>query len=412
MTHSFAQSGFLRHLLAYTASEVAAKASRLVVVVAVARTLSPEAIGLAAAALAAGDILKALTENGVNQRIIQSPPEELAQRCNTAHRIFWVWCSGLCLLQLAVAAGLFVMGHTMLAMLLAVLAGEYLFMPAGLVQAALAMREGKLQQTAAIAGGQVVGANALTALLAVVWASPLALVLPRLLTAPVWLVLMRRLRRWSPDRRAGFAALKPFVVYGWAVLGVELVKVLRLQADKLVVGAMMGAEALGIYFMAFNAGLGLATSFTQAFSVVLFPHLCAAEDKHGALRHGLSLSLLILTPLVLLQAALAPVYVPLLLGQGWAEIAPVVSVLCLAALPTVIWSAVAGWLRSENRPVTELRVSTVLAVGLIANTALMAPLGLMPVAVGYVCTCSAIMLAASWALLPRGSAITQEARAQ
>ena len=412
MTHSFAQSGFLRHLLAYTASEVAAKASRLVVVVAVARTLSPEAIGLAAAALAAGDILKALTENGVNQRIIQAPSEELPQRCNTAHRIFWGWCSGLCLLQLAVAAALFVMGHAMLAMLLAVLAGEYLFMPAGLVQAALAMREGKLQQTAAIAGGQVVGANALTALLAVAWASPLALVLPRLLTAPVWLVLMRRLRRWSPDRRAGFAALKPFVVYGWAVLGVELVKVLRLQADKLVVGAMMGAEALGIYFMAFNAGLGLATSFTQAFSVVLFPHLCAAEDKHGALRHGLGLSLLILTPLVLLQAALAPVYVPLLLGQGWAEIAPVVSVLCLAALPTVIWSAVAGWLRSENRPVTELRVSTVLAVGLIANTALMAPLGLMPVAVGYVCTCSAIMLAASWTLLPRSSAITQEARAQ
>lgn len=76
---------------------------------------------------------------------------------------------------------------------------------------------------------------------------------------------------------------------------------------------MMGAEALGIYFMAFNAGLGLATSFTQAFSVVLFPRLCAAEDKHGALRHGLGLSLLILTPLVLLQAALAPVYVPLLL---------------------------------------------------------------------------------------------------
>ncbi|WP_170599917.1 oligosaccharide flippase family protein [Ruegeria arenilitoris] len=412
MTHSFARSGFLQHLLAYTASEVAAKASRLVVVVAVARTLSPEAIGLAAAALAAGDILKALTENGVNQRIIQAPSEELARRCNTAHRIFWVWCAGLCLLQLAVAAALFIMGHTMLAMLLAVLAGEYLFMPAGLVQAALAMREGKLQQTAAIAGGQVVGANALTALLAVVWASPLALVLPRLLTAPVWLVLMRRLRWWSPDRQAGFAALKPFVVYGWAVLGVELVKVLRLQADKLVVGAMMGAEALGIYFMAFNAGLGLATSFTQAFSVVLFPHLCAAEDKHGALRHGLGLSLLILTPLVLLQAALAPVYVPLLLGQGWAEIAPVVSVLCLAALPTVIWSAVAGWLRSENRPVTELRVSTVLAVGLIANTALMAPLGLMPVAVGYVCTCSAIMLAASWTLLPRGSAITQEARAQ
>ncbi|WP_170350208.1 oligosaccharide flippase family protein [Ruegeria atlantica] len=407
MTQRLAHSSFLRHLLAYAASEVAAKASRLAVVVVVARTLSPEAIGLAAAALAAGDILKALTENGVGQRIIQAPQSELEQRCNTAHRIFWVWSGALFLLQVTIAIALYAIGHQTLALLLAILAGEYLFMPAGLVQAALAMREGKLQKTAAVAGGQVVGANVMAALLALLWASPLALVLPRLLAAPIWLVLMRRLRPWASNPKRGFAALRPFVGFGWAVLGVEVVKVLRLQADKLVVGAMLGAESLGIYFMAFNAGLGLATSFTQAFSVVLFPHLCAAPDKTKALRHGLGTSLLVLSPLVLLQAALAPVYVPLLLGAEWQQISPVVSVLCLAALPSVIWSAVAGWLRSENRAITELRVSTALAFALILNTAIMAPFGLMPVAMGYLMTSAALMLIASWVLLPRDQKTTE-----
>lgn len=400
MPASTFKTPFAGQLLAYAASESAAKASRLFVVVAVARSMDAAAIGIAAAALAAGDILKALTENGVGQRIISAPRDELAERCNTAHRIFWLWCGALVSVQVAIAGILLAAGHAQLALLLALLAVEYLFMPAGLVQAALAMREGKLRQTAVIAGGQVVFANVVTTLLALVWASPLAMVVPRVLSAPIWLILMRRLRPWSPDQTAGRAPLRPFVDYGAAVLGTELVKVMRLQADKLVVGALLGAEMLGIYFMAFNAGLGLATSFTQAFSVVLFPHLCAANDRLEALRRGLAITLALLGPLVLLQALLAPFYVPLLLGPEWQETSHLVSILCLAALPNVIWSASAGWLRVEGRPGQELAVSVVLAVVLVLNSALLAPFGLTAIAIGYLVLSTAIMLTATAVLLP------------
>ncbi|MEP3346656.1 MAG: oligosaccharide flippase family protein [Litoreibacter sp.] len=400
MPHSVSKTNFTSHLIAYAASEAAAKVSRLLVVVAVARMMDAEAIGVAAAALAAGDILKAFTENGVGQRIISAPEAELESRCNTARRIFWGWCLGLCGLQLLIAATLWGTGNQMLAALLAVLALEYLFMPAGLVQAALAMREGKLRQTAAIAGGQVVGANLMTVILAVFWPSPLTLVLPRLLSAPIWLILMRRLRPWSRTDAAGFVPLQPFWAYGWAVLGVEVVKVLRLQADKLVVGLMLGAESLGIYFMAFNAGLGLATSFTQAFSVVLFPYLCAANNRLGALRHGVSVSLLVLAPLVVLQAVMAPVYVPLLLGQQWSDVSLVVSILCLAALPNVVWSATAGWLRAEGRPQQELVVSVVLAAGLVGNVVVCAPFGMTAIAIGYLAVSVITMLGAAFIILP------------
>lgn len=393
-------AAFARQFFAYAVSETAAKASRLFVVVVVARMMDAEAIGIAAAALAAGDILKALTENGVGQRIISATESELASRCATARRIFWFWCGALFLAQSAIALTLYIVGQTQMAALLFVLSLEYLFMPAGLVQAALAMREGKLQQTAAIAGGQVVFANIATSLLALTWASPLAMVLPRVLSAPIWLVLMRRLRPWQPVPDVKHAPLRPFWEYGVAVLGVEVVKVMRLQADKLVVGTMLGAETLGIYFMAFNAGLGLATSFTQAFSVVLFPHLCAADDRLGALRHGLLVSLAVLTPLVLLQAGLAPLYVPLLLGETWQATSHLVSILCLAALPNVIWSATAGWLRVEGRPGQELLVSVALAVVLVANSILLAPYGLTAIAVGYLSFSTLIMLTATAMFLP------------
>ncbi len=387
---------FLKPLLAYCMSEAAAKGSRLLVVVSVARSMEVEAIGLAAAALAASDIVKSLSENGVGQRIISAPQEALDATCKTAHRIFWLWCGSLFALQLLIGAAIWaVTGDLLIWALIAILAGEYLFMPAGLVQAALAMRAGKMQQTAAIAGGQVVASNIMAALLATAIASPLALVLPRLLSAPIWLIAMRRLHPWSHRAlRAGLrpAPLRPFLRYGAAVLGVEVVKALRLQADKLVIGVLMGAEVLGLYFMAFNAGLGLATSFSNAFATALFPHLCTARDRAAALRQALFLSVGIITPLVVLQALAAPYYVPVLFGAGWDGIAEIVSLLCLAAIPGVIWSGAAQWLRSHDRPQTELRATVLMTVALIGTTALLTPYGLKAIAIGYLCVATATQL--------------------
>ncbi|MEM8729129.1 MAG: oligosaccharide flippase family protein [Pseudomonadota bacterium] len=401
---SLSSGPFARHLLAYAGSEAAAKASRLLVVVAVARTMDATAIGIAAGALAAADVLKSLTENGAVQRIIAAPQATLASTCRTARRIFTVWCFGLFVLQSA-AAGIMIAlgGDPMVAALIAILAAEYLFMPAGLVQVALAMREGKMQQTAAISAGQVVGANIMCVALAVLWPSPLALVLPRLLSAPIWLIAVRRLRPWQPDRSQPLAPLAPFLRFGWAILGVEIVKALRLQADKLLVGLLMGAETLGLYFMAFNAGLGLANSFSIAFSTVLFPHLCTSEDRATALQRALGLAIGIIAPIVILQSLAAPIYVPALFGAQWQDLSGVVSILCLAAIPGVIWSAAAQWLRAENRPEIEFMSTAAMALALMANTIVMAPYGLEAMAWGYLAVSTFTQLGA--ALPPLSAAL-------
>lgn len=388
---------FAANLLSYGASEVASKAARLLVVIVVARTLDLTEVGIAAAAMAAADILKALTENGVVQRIIAAPDRALQATCATARRIFWVWCIGLFAVQAGVAGMLHLSGGSLtLTLLVLILGAEYLFMPAGLVQVALAMRAGKLRQTAAIAGTQVVGANLMAAALVFVWPSAIALLLPRLLSAPIWLIAVRRLHPWTRDRAAGFAPVRPFFLYGRAVLGTELVKALRLQADKIVVGLTLGGEALGLYFMAFNAGLSLSNAFTTAFATVLFPALSQAADRAQALRQSIAVALCLITPVILLQALAAPVYVPLLLGPDWAQISGIVSILCLVAIPTTLWTATAGWLRAENRPEVELMVTTALALATVANTVLLAPFGLTAVATGYACVTTFVFIAAAW----------------
>jgi len=396
MIKTRSKDSIVQSLFAYGASEIAAKASRLLVVIAVARSLDLTQIGVAAAALAAADILKSLTENGVGQKIIAAKESDLAATCVTAHRIFWAWCVGLFLLQTGVGLALYAIGGSVeLLILILILAAEYLFMPAGLVQAALAMRAGKLKQTAAIAGAQIVGANLMSMVLALLWPSAIALILPRLVAAPFWMFAMRRLHPWQADLTQGRAPYKPFIRFGWAVLGVEVVKALRLQADKVIVGFMMGTEALGLYFMAFNAGLSLATSFSVAFSTVLFPFLCSSDDQSQSLRRSLVLALGLISPVVVLQAILAPWYVPVLFGSGWEDLSTVVSILCLVAIPTTLWSATAGWLRANDRPQVELIVTVILTLALMINTAILAPFGLVVVASGYAIVAAVVMVGAS-----------------
>ena len=393
-SHS-ARPSFLTNLLAFGASEVSSKATRLLVVVAISRTLSAENVGYAAAALALGEVLKSLTENGIGQRIIAAHKNDLEAICHSAHHLFWRFCVGLTLLQMTLGLGLHLAGQTTVGVLVGLMALEYLFMPAGLVQVALAMREDRLKQVAVISAVQVSGANLITVALAFIFASPLVLILPRVLTAPIWLAAVRHLRPWHRSSQPAVAPLRPFLTYGLPVTGIELVKALRQHADKIVVGALLGPKALGIYFLAFNAGLSLATSYCAALGIVLFPHLCQEADQYKALRRTVVLSIICILPLVLLQSLFAPVYVPLLLGVKWAHIAPTVSVLCFAALPLTIWTAVAVSLRVSGRPKVEFTVTLILTIALVSSAILAAPYGLEVMATAYVVTTTLILLAAA-----------------
>ncbi|WMS42793.1 oligosaccharide flippase family protein [Acuticoccus sp. MNP-M23] len=368
------------HVAAYAASEVFAKASRLLTVVAMARCLDAGAIGVAAAALATGEIMKALAENGVGQRVIAAPAEDLDATVNGARRIFWAWCIALALLQCGVAGVLYLAGgNALTAGLIALLALEYLIMPAALVQCALAMREGKLRQTAIIAGAQNVGANVVTALLLIVWPSPLAVVVGKLSTAPLWLVAMRRLRPWTASA-APALPVRAFAGFVRAAVAIELVRAARQQGDKLIIGGVLGLDALGVYFFAVSAGLGLATSFSTALSTVLFPHLSHSTDRGADARRATLLSVAFIAPVVFAQALMAPLYVPLVFGAGWGDVAPLVSILCLAAIPAVLWAVTAQYLRADGRINQEFVRAALLAAVMTVATLAAAPYGLTAVA--------------------------------
>lgn len=70
----------------------------------------------------------------------------------------------------------------------------------------------------------------------------------------------------------------------------------------------MGSSALGTYFFAYNAGLGIVTSLVNSFGTVSFPMLCAAtgHQRQRILRKIVLAGLAIFTPLIAAQSLLAP----------------------------------------------------------------------------------------------------------
>lgn len=375
-------------LAAYGVAEFGTRLLRVVAIIVIARHIAPDQIGVAALALALFEFIRVLANCGIGQRIIAAGDAELPAICNRAHRLFYGWCALVALVQLLTAATLWqVFGQGAIAAMLAVLSLVYLMMPAGLVQVFLLMREGRMATTARIAAIQTMADHMLSMLLALLLHSAWAIVLPKLLTAPIWLMQVRRARAWSPVPGVAPAPAQQFFRFGLAVLGTELVTVARQQLDKLVIGALLGTQALGYYYFAFNAGLGITGSIVSAISIVLFPQLCRQTDdaaRRRLLGQALVLALAIFLPIIAAQVLLAHIYVPLLYGERWSSIAPLVAILCLGGVPAVFGAVCTAWLRAVGRPERDALLALLVTCVALLALAAGCSFGLAGAAWGYV----------------------------
>lgn len=383
----------VRGISAYVGGELVARLSRLAAVVVIARHVSPVMMGTAALCLSLFEIIRVLANAGIGQRIVAASDAELASVCNGADRLFRAWCPIVTLLQLGVAGGLAIAGQREAATMLAVLSTVYLMMPFGLVRVFLLMRDGRLGTTARIGSLQTITDHFLTAVLVLLAPGAWALVLPKLLTTPLWVLLVRRARSWRPAIAAPMSA-RHFLRFGSGVIVGELVTAARSQCDNLIIGALLGVNALGTYYFAFGAGLGITYSFVSATQIVLFPFICGASGagRHQRFVQGAAVSAAILLPVVGTQILLAPLYVPLVFGAHWAMAAPLVSLLGLAAFPLLLGAVATARMRAGGKAVADAGISTIATLSALGGLALGASQGLAIAVIGYVLGLTIILL--------------------
>ena len=380
-------------------AELVCRILRLLTTVAVARLLLPEDYGLAAMAITANECVQMLSRHGVFSRLVQAPAADLPWLTRTAYWLNWLQGAVLAVFQLllAVAIGYLYQQPTLI-LPIALLGLSHLLLPIGLVQAALTVRDNRLNISAQAETLQCAADVALTLTLALAGYGFWALVIPKVVVVPVWTAVFRYHQCWRISGRPTLHGWRSILRFSLPVTGVEVLTTLRQYGDYLLVGYALGSEALGIYYFAFNAGLGISLSLIGALNRAFFPHLCHYSDRpeqlHRQFHHGLRLIALITVPLIVLQTATAPWLVPLIFGQQWLEAGalPVLMLICLSALPRPFAEAVSQLLRAVGRPGLELYAGLVMTVLLLTAVAIALPWGITGVAL-------AVMLV-HWLVLP------------
>lgn len=360
-----------------TAAELISRFGRIVAAVILARQLDAVAFGIAAIALTIFEVTRVFTENGIGAAVVRSEKEQFERVANTAHRLMWGIC--LILMMVQVAAGFIVeliLPGRQAGAMVAILGLVFLLMPFGVMHAYCLQRSERMKELAAIGTAQIAADHVLTAVLAVAGFGAWAIVLPKLLTAPIWLIGMLRSRAWRPNKQAGFAPMSGILKFSLPVLGSELMCACRDQLDKFIVSITLGVEALGIYYFAFNAGLGVSTALNRAFSNAVYPHLCAASDQVVAYRKAIQNLGLPFAALYVLQAALALYYVPVVFGPNWANAATLVAVLCLGGPARLFIDAARMNARARGRSGLDFKISIGLSASVLIPFAIFSNHGL------------------------------------
>lgn len=342
---------FLKNVGWMGGTEIVIRVSRLLVVIVLGRLLSPHDYGLAAIILTVNDFVDVLTRNGITAKLIQAPQAQLPKLCNTAYWLTWIVAALLFGMQCAagVVAG-WIYSDRALVLPICALAAIYPMLPLAQVRSALIQRENRLEVSALSVSLQVVVNAVLTVIFAFLGWGMWAIVAPKVLVAPIWVAVNRANHGWTAPHSFDLSGWQDIVQFGRSILGVEMLNTLRQNLDYLLIGPFLGVEQLGIYYFAFNAGLGLSLSAINALSQSLYPHLCE-DPKALPQRFSSALKAIacIIVPLVVLQAILAPTYIPLVFGAKWESAVPLAVLICLSAIPRPFARAASQVLWVRNR---------------------------------------------------------------
>lgn len=348
-------SPFIRNMSWLGGSQLFTRIARLLTVIILGRLLQPYEYGLAAVVLMTYEFVEVFTRNGIEAKLVQADKEDLDEFCQTGYWLNWIIFGSLFIIQFIAAFPVaWFYKDAQLILPICVLASIYLILPFSLVQAALIQRENRLHIIAVIDGLQNLVASILSIILAFSGLGMWALVLPRVIVAPIWVVGCYIYHKWRPCKVFTLYRWREIISFSQSILGVELLKTLRNNLDYLLVGYFIGIASLGTYYFAFNAGLVLTLSVANAIDSALFPHLCNARSDPKQFRYRYFNSLktiaVIVIPIVLLQSILAPIYVPIVYGHKWIPAIPILILICLSGIPRPFANAASLGMWTLDKP--------------------------------------------------------------
>jgi len=358
----------------------------LVTTIVLARLLSPHDYGLVALALVLMAYAETIADAGVAQAVVYLPGTAVIARSAL------LISTGLGLVLASVAflaapwiAGLF--GLPGVAPLVQVLGLSVLATSLGAVPEALLRRDLQFKKLTAAPVIRAATMGTVTLVLAFqgyeAWSLAVGTAAGSVAYAATCWFLIGAKGPWQVWRVTK-DALRATINYGAPVAGSNLLARLIFDVDYLIIGLLLGAQALGYYTLAFRLPEALILNIFFVLSTVLFPLYSQVRGEPERLRDGYLKSVQIQTLYGVTSgvglAILAPVVVPLLFGQPWVDAVVPLIFLALYAAVRSLGAGANDVYKALGRPGLSIGISVVRLVILVPALLLATRWGIVGVA--------------------------------
>lgn len=368
----------------------------------IARLLSPAEIGLYSIAVAFVGLAQILRDFGASSYIVQcEEPDRETLRSALGSMVLFSWTLAALLWTLSGAIASFY-AQAQLQPLLRILAINLLLTPLGAVTLALLRREMHFGTVGLVDFASTLTQISITCLIAwrgggassLAWGSLAGVVATVLMTLPH----RKPGQPWLP----GVSRLRDVVGFGAYASSASLLGHLNISASDLLLGKLLGAEAVGLFGRAIGSARLLTTVLMRGVSPVVAPLFARLRRAEGDIEAGFLAAASRLTvvawPTLAFMAVLAEEIIVLLYGQQWIHTVPLVPIVCIATAIGIPFVVVSQMLVGLGRPELTLRIEALNLPIKIALIIAAAPWGLRAVAVAMVLSACAGAAYQLWTL--------------
>lgn len=242
-----------------------------------------------------------------------------------------------------------------------------------------------------------------------------ALVIGLIVRHAVLAVACVALQPWWPRGRFSRDGVRKVLGFGVRTSGGRVAWFLYSNADYLIVGKLLGQQALGFYTLIYEFATLPADRITSVINQVAFPVYAEVQDRPAEFTRffltTVALISMVTVPLMLGLAAVADLAVPLLLKPKWLPIVEPLQVMCVIGMVLSISSLISPPVLAKGRPGLILRYTliclAILPVGFVIGSrygligVCLAWVGIYPFVAAYWFRLSRPIIGYRWAELVR-----------
>jgi len=192
---------------------------------------------------------------------------------------------------------------------------------------------------------------------------------------------------WRPRGGVAPRRLGDIAHYSLNTTAFNVVRFVLREADKVLVGRVLGVGALGIYSLGQRTVRYPVESIGQVLMSVLFPAFARIQDDDAALRRGYTRATgaiaLVVLPVMIGVAVCADPIVDVVLGEKWRAIVPLLQCMAPAGAIAAVTAAVDTIFSAKGRADHLFRVGFLRASVTLAGVVVGLRWGLPGLAIGY-----------------------------